>query len=54
MFTGGDYSSLVNMAITKKEVQAYRTKANNQKKQTYKVKAPGSSSSSKGELDFGY
>lgn len=54
MFTGGDYSSLVNMAITKKEVQAYRTKANNQKKQTYKVKTPGSSSSSKGELDFGY
>lgn len=54
MFTGGDYSSLVNMAITKKEVQTYRTKANNQKKQTYKIKTPGSSSSSKGELDFGY
>lgn len=53
MFTGGDYSSLVNMAITKKEVQTYRTKANNQKKQTYKIKTPGSSNS-KTELDFGY
>lgn len=53
MFTGGDYSSLVDMAIKDKEVKILRFKAQASKQPTYRF-TPKGKNDQQGNVDLGY
>lgn len=53
-FTGGNYSSLVNMAIKEKEVKTLRYKANKTAPSGIKITKPNSKKSNSSDIDFGY
>jgi len=54
MFTGGDYSSLVDMAVKDKEVKTIRFKAANSKQPTRRFTPKSNSSKTGQEIDLGY
>ena len=55
-FVGGNYSNLVDMAISEKEVNKLRVKAkeNNSHKRTYKVTPPNNNNDEKKQVNLGY
>ena len=54
MFTGGDYSSLVDMAIKDKEVRTLRFKAKETKQPTRRYSTPKNNNNNNNSMDLGY
>lgn len=54
MFTGGDYSSLVDMAIKEKEVKTLRLKAKDGKQVSRRLTPKGKDNKSSQNMDFGF
>ena len=54
MFTGGDYSSLVDMAIKEKEVKTLKLKAKDGKQASRRLTPKGKDNKSNQNMDFGF